>query len=82
MKWRGGKVETSSKYCSKILQIINKLMNFVLNNALISLNTAPMPQNIFFMIIEIKACADNADTVDEGGAKSGKTCWCNAWTLP
>ena len=36
-------------------------MDFFRNNALISLNTAPMPQNIFFMIIEIKACTDNAD---------------------
>ena len=36
----------------KILEIINKLMNFFLNHALISLSTAPTPQNIFLMIIE------------------------------
>ena len=35
-----------------MLQIINKLMNFFLNHALISLNTAPTPQNIFLMIKE------------------------------
>ena len=52
LKVRGGRVETLSKYCCKILEIINKLMNFFMNHGLISLNTAPTPQNIFLMIIE------------------------------
>ena len=49
---RGGRVETLSKYWCKILEIINKLMNFFMNHGLISLNTASTPQNIFRMIIE------------------------------
>ena len=40
-----------SKYCCKILDFINKLMNFFLNHALTILNTAPTPQNSS-MIIE------------------------------
>ena len=48
----GGRVETLSKYCCKMLEMFNKLMNFFRNHALISLNTAPTPQNIFLMIIE------------------------------
>ena len=51
-KGRRGRVETYSKYCCKILDIINKLINFFLNHGLISLNTAPTPQNIFLMITE------------------------------
>ena len=52
--WREGvwRVETQSKYCCKILKIINKLMNFFLNHIIISLNIAPSLQNIFLMIIE------------------------------
>ena len=33
---RGFSVETKSKYCCKILEILNKLMNFFLNHGLIS----------------------------------------------
>ena len=36
-------------YCCKTLKIINKLMNFFLNNTLIFLNTAPTPKKIFLM---------------------------------
>ena len=49
---RDGRLETLSKYCCKILEIMNKLMNFFMNHGLIFLNTAPTPQNIFLMIIE------------------------------
>ena len=35
-----------------MLEIIDNLMNFFLNHALISLNTAPTPQHIFHMIRE------------------------------
>ena len=52
LKVRGGKVETLSKYCFKILEIIDKQMNIFINHGLISLNTAPTLQNIFLMIIE------------------------------
>ena len=41
-----------SKYCCKILEIMNKLMNFFMNHGLIFLNTAPTPQNIVLMIVE------------------------------
>ena len=40
------------EFMREILEIINKLMNLSLNDGLISLNTAPSPQNIFLMIIE------------------------------
>ena len=40
LKETGGIVERSIKYCCLLLEIINKVMNFFLNNALISLNTA------------------------------------------
>ena len=36
----------------KILEIINKLMNFFMNHGSIFLNTAPNPQNIVLMIVE------------------------------
>ena len=49
---RGGRIETLSKYRCKLLEIINRLMNFFLNHGLNSLNTAPKPKNIFLMIIE------------------------------
>ena len=49
---RGGRLETLSKYCCKILEIMNKLMNFFMNHGLIFLNTAPTPQNIVLMIVE------------------------------
>ena len=51
-KGRRGRVETCSKYCCKILEIMNKLMNFFMNHGLIFLNTAPTPQNIVLMIVE------------------------------
>ena len=51
LRGRGGRVETWSKYCCKILEIINKLLNFFMNHDLISLNTALMPQNVFLMMI-------------------------------
>ena len=50
LKGSVGRVEIWSKYCCKIRNKIYKLMNFFLNHTLISLNTAPMPQNIFLMI--------------------------------
>ena len=40
------------EFMREILEIINKLMNLSLNDGLISLNTAPSPQNIFLMIVE------------------------------
>ena len=52
LKVRGGRLETLSKYCCKILEIMNKLMNFFMNHGLIFLNTAPTPQNIILMIVE------------------------------
>ena len=52
LKGRGGRVETYRKYCCKILEIINKLMNFFLSHALISPNTASTAQNIFLILIE------------------------------
>ena len=52
LKGRGRRVETKSRYGRKILEIINKLKNFFLNCGLISLNTAPMIQDMFLMIIE------------------------------
>ena len=47
----------------KYLKFINKLMNFLLNQALISLNTAPTPQITLLMIIE-KAHVDYLKSVD------------------
>ena len=41
LKGRGGRVKTYSKYCCYILKLINKLVNYFLNHALIFLNTAP-----------------------------------------
>ena len=52
LKVRGGRLETLSKYCCRILEIMNKLMNFFMNHSLIFLNTAPTPQNIILMIVE------------------------------
>ena len=48
---RGGGVETRSKYYCKMLEIINKKMNFFLNHAQIFWNKATTAQNIFLMII-------------------------------
>ena len=39
----GGRVETSCRYCCKILELFNKL-NYFLNHALISFKTAPSIQ--------------------------------------
>ena len=44
-----GELKHRASICGQILEVINKLMNFFLNHALISLNT---PQNIFRTIIE------------------------------
>ena len=46
---RVGEFKHRASICGQILEVINKLMNFFLNHALISLNT---PQNIFLTIIE------------------------------
>ena len=46
---RVGELKHRASICGQILEVINKLMNFFLNHALISLNT---PQNIFLTIIE------------------------------
>ena len=46
---RMGELKHRASICGQILEVINKLMNFFLNHALISLNT---PQNIFLTIIE------------------------------
>ena len=43
LKVRGGRVETLSKYCCKVHEFINKMINFFMNHGLISLNTAPTP---------------------------------------
>ena len=47
-----GQLKYRASIAVKYLKFYNKLMNFFLNHALISLNTAPAPQNIFLMIIE------------------------------
>ena len=49
---RGGRGQSLSMYCCKILELINKLMKFFMNRGLISFNTAPTPQNIFLMLID------------------------------
>ena len=54
LEGEGERVGAYSKYllCFQKLEIINKLIHFFLNHALISLNTDPTPQNIFLTIIE------------------------------
>ena len=52
---RVGEFKHRASICGQILEVINKVMNFFLNHALISLNT---PQNIFLTIIK-KANFDN-----------------------
>jgi len=52
LKGRHGIVKTKSKYCYKIIEIIIKLMNFFLNDAVNPSNTALKSQNIFQMIIK------------------------------
>ena len=47
-----GELKHRASISRQILEVISKLMNFFLNNALISLNTDPTPQNIFLTIIE------------------------------
>ena len=53
-------------------------MNFFLNHALISLNTAPMPQNIFLKIIENHIFISNSSSVQvlhqQIRGVGGKTC--------
>ena len=49
---RVGEFKHRASICGQILEDINKLMNFFLNHALISLNTIPTPQNIFLIVLE------------------------------
>ena len=44
----------SLKFCCKILEIVNKVMNFFLNHGPMSLNTVPTPQNIFLVLMVIE----------------------------
>ena len=49
---RVGELKHRASICGQILEVINKLMNFFLNHALISLNTAPLAKIIFLRILE------------------------------
>ena len=52
--WREGvgQLKHRESITIKILEVINKIMNFFLNHAVIFLSTAPTHQNIFNRIIE------------------------------